>query len=759
MEVIAADTETFLIGPGAVAPKMVCVTVASDKGALLFGNGDDCIQEVLEALYQPGHLLVGHNIAYDSAVIAGSYPELEPLIWDKYAAGEITDTRLQEQLINLATHGKLQQMRLPDGSSKQIQYHLAVLEKKYLGLDRSSQKEGENIWRLNYHTLDGKPASEYPEDARRYAIDDALGTLGVYHKQIAAAPPDCLEIAPFQAYANFALFLITTRGMAIDKEQVEKVRAELAVELNTEKLEPLIKAGVLRPAVLSRPHSRQIKKAMEILELEDQPEDWAPYRENLEAEGIKFTAAKPNSVNKKELAALIERVCRDNGIAIKKTDKGGISTDAEVLNDLKGKDPIVDLYKERQSLQKLVTTELPRMEWKGEIADVVHFPFNPLLETGRTSSYANELFPSGNGQQLHPKIRPCYKARDGYVLLSTDYSTLELATVGQRMKELFGHSVHADKINAGVDLHAFLAAQLAYALWPEFREVCDHLEARTLDQRYEIFLQLKNHENEELRDKYAWWRKFAKPTGLGYLGGLGPATFLQFAKATYKVDVGAIAQELPQDMFHVSKRLYGLAKRNLGISEVDFTWTPQTKALALGLQLQQLWLDVFEMRPYYQYIQDHHKDGNNPVIGQRDDGSDSEGYWYVSDFGMIRRGCSYTSCCNGVAMQTPAAEGAKSAVIQVVRACRDTREGSILYGNAHVVDFIHDELLLEVRESDPDTMDAVRKEVERLMLVAMKAILPDIPGLGVESVFMRAWDKKADPTFDDQGRLTITEAG
>ncbi len=751
------DTETFLIGPGAVAPKMVCLSVAHLTGNYLVGNGDDDVVDQLRTLFQLGSLIVGHNAAYDSAVIAISYPELEEMIWAKYAAGEIVCTKLIEQLINLGTHGKLTSIKLPDGSSETLRYGLDVLENNYLGLDRSDQKEGPDNWRMNYNLLDGKRADQYPADAAQYAEDDAQGTLMVYFKQLERAPIGVLETASFQAYADFALFMITERGMAIDPVEVEKVRAIVSEQLTPERLMPLVESGVLRKGSGPRPHTRMTARALEILGKSEAPDDWSMYQVTLESEGIKFCKAVKPSVNRKVLVALVERLCKEYDIEIKLTDKEQTSTDSEVMDDLEGLDEVIDTYRHRQSLQKIVSTELPRMEWEGELAEVVHFPFRALLETGRTSSSANKLYPSGNGQQLAPMIRPCYVARPGHILLSTDYSTLELATVGQRMIDIFGHSVHADKINAGVDLHSFLAARLAFELNGDFRASCDDQGLTSNTELYTAFMACKGHSIETIAKFWKWWRGFSKPVGLGFPGALGPWTFLGFAKKSYGVNIAEIAAKLPDDQFQVTDYLLNLCKRHLAVVPAEFTWTGQTKALALAIKLKDIWLDTFEMRPYYKHIKNNHKDPINPVIGERDDKSPIPGFTYTSDFGMIRRGCSYTACCNGNAMQTPAAEGAKTAVIMVTRACRDPHIQSILHGAVHPVDFIHDELLTEHKESDVDTNNLEAIAVSDIMLDAMKLITPDVPGLGTEGVFMRKWNKYADPTFDSEGRLIVTE--
>lgn len=759
MNVLAYDTETFLIGPGAIAPKMVCVTVANEDGRMLVGNGDDHCEDFLRDLFKPGHILVGHNVAYDLGVVIMSYPHLENLVWTKLLSGEITCTKIREQLLNLSTHGKLDMVRLPDGSTEKLSYSLATLENLYLGIDRSALKVGDDVWRLNYHTLDGWKGEDYPDEAREYAEDDAEGTYRVYMAQEARQRteegPASFGTQFFHTAADLALFMMTIRGMEIDPEEVEKSKAMIAHELSPEKLGPLYDCGILRRGEPSQPYVRSIKKALELMEIDEVPEDWAPFQELLEENGIKFKAAVEPSKDMKVLKGIIEEISKEHGIEIKETKTGATSTDSEVVADLAEVDERMGAYKHRQSLQKLVTTEIPRMQWEGETSKVVHFPFRVLLETGRTSSFANKLYPSGNGQQLHPLIRPCYKARDGMVLISIDYSTVELGAVGQTMLNLFGKSVHADRINAGDDLHAFLAARMAYELDSDFRATCDESNLSTGDELYGAFMSLKGHPSMEevaLPDGstgsfYKWWRKFSKPVGLGYPGGLGAVTFIGLAKKGYGVNLMDIADSME---FEVTPALLKQATRAYGISKEDFEWTPQTKALALAMKLKDIWLDTFEMRPFYEHVQKHMKDQRNAHLGTREeDGSPIQGFCYTSPLGMHRAGCSYTACANGKSMQTPSAEGNKLAVIRVVQ---ESRIGSLV-DRFFALDFIHDEILGEAPE---EIAAEVAEEVGDLMEESMRAILPGV-NIKTEKVLMRKWNKYADPTFDANGKLVVTE--
>lgn len=738
MKLLAFDTETWPIGPGNVAPKVVCSSYAmrvQDKAeSVLIGNGDaEFRNRIWWMLSEPGLIMVGQNIAFDLAVICRAFPEFEPRIWEKLEAGEITDTMIREKLLNLSTHGNLEAVQ-----GAKISYALDALVMKYLGRDISADKEGDDAWRLNYWQLDGKPVSAYPDEAVEYAQHDALYTLLVYEQQQllvrSESGPASLSTEFFHTAAHFALYCMTMAGMAVDKDKLAEIEAMLAIELHESKLDLLLLEGIMRQSEPERVYSKQRRKACEIVGCEDAQLDElatdADVRAVLIESGVKFKEAVATSICKEKLQAKVKEICEAYDIPIKMTDGGKsgnkqVSTDSEVMDNVADWDPALAQYQHRQSLQKLVTTEVPRMKWDGKTADFVHFNFDVLKETGRTSSYAGSLYPSANGQQMHPMIRPAYKSRDGYALCSSDYNTLELVTTAQRTFSMFGWSKMRDLINAGVDLHGYLGGQLALKLDADFRALC--IENGIASDAMEVYTQFalcKKHENEAVRDFYGHWRKFAKPVGLGFPGGLGAETFIEFAKKNYGVDI------------------------------VKITGSHE-KAVLLAKELKAIWLDTFpEMQLYFAWVSKATIDAENPIIGYWDEPKNEEpivGQCYTSPMGMYRAGTTYCGVANGYAMQTPAAEGAKAAVFMVVRACRDASLGSILYG-CIPIDFVHDELILDVPLDDKTHERCM--EIGRLMVEAMQLICPDV-AIKAQPCLMLRWDKRAEPVFDANKRLTI----
>src|SRR5579859_5554839 len=77
-------------------------------------------------------LLIGHNIAFDLAVLAHEDPSLLPLIFQAYVRGRIRDTGIRQQLIDIAK-GQLRFHADEDGEIVKTEYHLADLVRRHFG--------------------------------------------------------------------------------------------------------------------------------------------------------------------------------------------------------------------------------------------------------------------------------------------------------------------------------------------------------------------------------------------------------------------------------------------------------------------------------------------------------------------------------------------------------------------------------------------------------------------------------------------------
>lgn len=719
LPVVAMDSETFLISSRSLAPKIICFTLAMLEGdritSTIYTDGDPEFKDALRWFVEEKNIYrVGLNLAYDLSCVCSTDPTLYPAVFRLLEEGRATDCKLREQLMNLSTTGKMDQIEIRDENGgcfvKRLSYSLASLAKKYLGLDMSEAKEDPTSWRLRYSELTGLRRDQYPAEALKYALEDAVVTLRVYLEQEKAlrAPVDHGEVRPvvntqeFQTLADFSLYQISQRGFKVDKARRAKLEQEVAEALSPSNMEPLYKAGILRPGSPPRPYANGAKNP-----------DGTP----------KMVAATKDSVDTKRLKALVADVCQRNGIKIKPTPGGDVSTDAEVLADISHLDPILTVYEKRQGWLKIDSTEIPRMQ-----ADFIFTNYRSLVETGRTSSYESKPkkggraaapYASFNSQNVDPRARPCYVARDGFVMVSSDYKALELVSVAQQMHRLYLAGIVSlpsrlrEQLNNKVDPHAYLGSQLAKKFAPEFSALCDSLGKQTQDEVYEIFSALeKCPEGSEEADLYKHYRKLSKPVGLGLYGGLASKTFVSFAKATYEVIITE--------------------------QEAD--------------QMKQVWFNTFpENRQFFEFVNKRLQVGGGSY-------GDTE-YAYTTPMGMVRRGATYCASANGWSMQSPSAECAKWAVFNVVRACYDPTATSALdpsrpsyLRGSYPLAFVHDELILEI-PIGPYTHEACM-ELKKIMEDALVAGMPDMAkAVQANPAVMFRWNKDAKSVYDSRKRL------
>lgn len=717
---IAADQETFPIKHLETCPRLVCLSTWDTRGPGLIGNDDPAALEERLTLLFRDHTTIWHNgCSFDLAVAVTNFPSLMPHVCQAIEEGRVHDTKVREKLLSLSTHGNIRFRPLPNGMDLPLRYDLATLAKNYLKKNRDHQKtpmggdeEDDNprgdAWRYNYDSLDLIPADQYPDDARDYAIEDAKDTWDIYHAQEErlqrahriAGVPWSPAVESLHVGAAFYLYLVSSLGIDIDLDRVAKLKEQLDRDLSDENLSLLIGVGILRPSERSRPSNQREHhptRCLRVLTGKKSAKCNCPH---------KMTAPKKASVNTKALHAHIEEVCAAHNLPVKRTEpsdkfpEGQVSAAADVLEEIAGYSEVLTLYKFKVDLSKMRDVEIPRMS-----STPVHPHYDELKATGRTSCSASKLYPSGNVQNVDPRARECYIPTPGWWLLSVDYSGMELVTLAQTIVNLFGVSTLADRLRKGMDAHAYLGAQIVQRLGPRWRP-----KGSTKDEHYAEFFALKKSDPKFYKE----WRDFAKPVNLGFPGGMGPETFVTYAKKS-------------------------------GVKGLDV----QTAAL-----LREIWFETDpEMPGYFEWVKKLRRDPDNSRMEVGRDGPYfKQRFSYVSPLGMVRRGCSFTEAANGNALQTPGAELAKLGLIKVCRAAFDPTVGSCLYGNYRPLAFIHDEILGEANPNGSVSPTRIAQEVDRLMVEGGKIIVPDIP-LKTEQAFMLRWSKSAKETRDENGEM------
>ena len=141
---------------------------------------------------------------------------------------------------------------------------------------------------------------------------------------------------------------------------------------------------------------------------------------------------------------------------VKKT-KSGYSTNAEVLEKLKSRHPIVEAILDYRTLTKLKSTYADGLV--KEIADDgrIHTTFqNMVTATGRLSSTEPNLQNIPVRTELGSEIRKMFVPKDGWVFVDADYSQIELRVLAHIAED--AHMQAA--FTSGMDIHTATAAQV-----------------------------------------------------------------------------------------------------------------------------------------------------------------------------------------------------------------------------------------------------------------------------------------------------------
>ena len=141
---------------------------------------------------------------------------------------------------------------------------------------------------------------------------------------------------------------------------------------------------------------------------------------------------------------------------IKKT-KSGYSTNAEVLEKLREKHPIIPAILDYRMLTKLKSTYADGLSRVIGADGRIHTTFQNLVTaTGRLSSTEPNLQNIPVRNELGAEIRKMFIARPGYVLVDADYSQIELRVLAHIADDKAMQAAFAD----GVDIHTATAAQV-----------------------------------------------------------------------------------------------------------------------------------------------------------------------------------------------------------------------------------------------------------------------------------------------------------
>lgn len=173
-------------------------------------------------------------------------------------------------------------------------------------------------------------------------------------------------------------------------------------------------------------------------------------RENIyKCVGFEFNINSPKQLGK----VLFE----DLGLPTGKKGKSGYSTNAEILEKLKGFHPVADMVLEFRTLSKLKSTYCDGMLSLIGSDGRIRSSFNQTeTRTGRISSTEPNLQNIPVRTELGRRLRKYFCAEDGCVLIDADYSQIELRVLAH----ISGDKSMIDAFKNSDDIHSITASQI-----------------------------------------------------------------------------------------------------------------------------------------------------------------------------------------------------------------------------------------------------------------------------------------------------------
>ncbi|MDE6107968.1 MAG: DNA polymerase I, partial [Oscillospiraceae bacterium] len=147
----------------------------------------------------------------------------------------------------------------------------------------------------------------------------------------------------------------------------------------------------------------------------------------------------------------------DLGLPPVKKTKTGYSTNAEVLEKLRGRHPIIELILEYRQYTKLKSTYVDGLGKVIEEDGRIRTSFqNTVTATGRLSSAEPNLQNIPVRTELGAKLRYMFVAAPGYTLVDADYSQIELRILAHMADD----KAMQEAFLSGEDIHTATAAQV-----------------------------------------------------------------------------------------------------------------------------------------------------------------------------------------------------------------------------------------------------------------------------------------------------------
>ncbi|HET9718979.1 MAG TPA: DNA polymerase I [Solirubrobacteraceae bacterium] len=172
-------------------------------------------------------------------------------------------------------------------------------------------------------------------------------------------------------------------------------------------------------------------------------------REIFDICGVEFTLGSPQQLGEVLFVKL--------GLSRKRRGKTGYSTDARVLQAIRDEHPVIPKIERWRELNQLAKTYLDALPLLIAQDERIHTTFNQTAATtGRLSSNNPNLQNIPIRTPLGRRIRACFVAEPGNLLVSADYSQVELRILAH----ISGEEVLKEIFRRGEDVHTATACRV-----------------------------------------------------------------------------------------------------------------------------------------------------------------------------------------------------------------------------------------------------------------------------------------------------------
>jgi DNA polymerase I len=172
-------------------------------------------------------------------------------------------------------------------------------------------------------------------------------------------------------------------------------------------------------------------------------------REIFKLAGDEFLISSPQQLGE----ILFEKL----GLSRKRRGKTGFSTDARVLQAIRSEHEIIPRIERWRELSTLIKTYLDVLPELVDERSRIHTTFlQAVAQTGRLSSTNPNMQNVPIRTPLGREIRGCFEAREGSVLISADYSQIELRVLANAA----GEQVLMEIFERGEDVHTATASKV-----------------------------------------------------------------------------------------------------------------------------------------------------------------------------------------------------------------------------------------------------------------------------------------------------------